>query len=761
LQRLLRRTLALPVQVDDATLSAALIDLVGGSAPDLLPWLPLIGIVAGVDIPATPEVDRLDPGVRRAKAESATSELLGKLLSSPTVLVLNDVHFMDEATLGLVRRLATDAKDRPWLIITTRRPTVDSPADPAPHVQTLELSPLEPASAEHLLAAATQEAPLPAHQLRRLTERAGGNPLFLTRLVRAALSGADLDALPDSLEGMIAAQIDRLPSPRRRWLRAASVLGMVVDPTWLEAMLAGSDLADQTWSGLEDFISMHLDSRLRFTHHLIRLTAYEGLPYRRRTELHARAADILEAALGRRTGQYATLLSLHCLHGGRYAAAWRYSRTAGDQARAQYAPSEAAECYRRALTAAKSVPDLDPMQVADVYAALAEVSMDLGEMPQAENALRQARRFARTDATRLARLQLTTARHRQHVGKHRDALRWVARGRATLARSEDPVAQRVRVELAERGALIRYDQGAYRAAMTWAARAVDEARSVGDEDLEARALGVLVGQAALAGMPVDESKAQESLDRYERAGDLRGKARTSNALGVWAYFAGRWDEAVGYYAEAERASAQIGREFDAAAAAANRAEVLIQQGRTEEAGAVLEPAVRTLLAANATSFLAFTVGLSGRVALARGDYAAAMDKLAEARAMCLEMGETGEAIALEAHCAQVYLRAGEIDQALRQVEETAERASGAGQGAVAAAHLHRVRGEALLARGQRDQGAQELRAALEVAREHDTSYEVEASLRALLECQVAASPAEAGAWRAEREALAVRLGIIG
>jgi class 3 adenylate cyclase/tetratricopeptide (TPR) repeat protein len=759
MHRMLRRALALPVDVEDTVVAASISDLVHGSAPHLRKWLPLIAITAGVDVPSTPDVDRLDPEMRRRWLESVTSELLGRLLNRPVIMVLNDTHFMDEATLALVRRLAADAVERPWLLIVTRRPGTEAPVEAGAQVTTIELTPLEPAAANDLLLAATEKMGLTGHRRRELVARAGGNPLFLTRLVAAAAAGEDLDALPDSLEGMIAAQIDRLPAAQRRWLRAASVLGMVIEPAWLEAMLAGTDLESHQPSGLDEFITMHLDSRLHFAHHLVRLTAYEGLPYRRRTELHARAAQIIEAALGERRDSSAALLSQHCLNGGRYVEAWRYSRLAGDQARTQYALTEAAACYRSALSAAKHVPDVSPVQVADVYEALAEVRLDLGEMAEAEQALRQARLRAGGDAIRLARLRLRTARHREHIGKRTDALRWIARGRAILAEAADPAALSMRAELAELCSTIHHDQGSYRPAKVWAQRAVAEARAAGDTAMEARSLGVLIGQSALAGDTVDEGGAKHALELYERSGDLRGKARLLNALGVWAYFAGRWDEAVGFYGQAEQTSLQIGRDFDAAAVAANQAEVLIQQGRTEAAERALGPAIRTLVDANATTFLGFALALSGRVALNQGRFEKAMDHFAEARGISVEMEEIGEALAVDAHIAECLLRSGDPAAALSHARDAAARAAKARLSAAVGPHLHRVRGEAQIALGNHAEGAVELRAALTQARAHDTSYEIEASLRALLHLGIARSAQEAEQWDAERSQLARTLGI--
>ena len=277
------------------------------------------------------------------------------------------------------------------------------------------------------------------------------------------------------------------------------------------------------------------------------------------------------------------------------------------------------------------MPTLSDAQISDIHEALAEVSMDLGEMPAAEQALRIARLGARTDAARLARLCLTTARQRNHVGDHAGALRWAARGRSLLRGAEHDGSARLRAELAETSAQTRYDEGSYAAAFRWANEAVVAARATDDNVLKARTLAFLIGQTAMAGRPVDESHLRQA-DQLLGEADLRGTLRIANALGVWAYFAGRWDDALAYYERAGQASVRIGRDYDTAGVAANRAEVLIQQGRIEEADKVLGPGIRALLAATAKNLLPFTVTLWGRIALARGQFAEAMDKFGEARA---------------------------------------------------------------------------------------------------------------------------------
>ncbi|MFN2626458.1 MAG: hypothetical protein ABR520_10295, partial [Mycobacteriales bacterium] len=410
---------------DRAAVAREVVARVAKLAPEMAPWLPLVGAVFDVELPSTPEVDALDGQFRRSRLQQVVADVLAALLPGATLLVFDDVHLLDDESGELLRRLVTDLAARAWVVLATRHEAGDewSHSEIAPVVR-LPVTPLDNAAVNKMLDAATADLPLPPHELVTLAARAEGNPLFLRELVAATQQTGTADGLPDSVEGMIAAQIDRLAPAERSQLRAAAVLGLRFERTAAEAMLGAESgrLGRGGWARLSRFVTPDGPGVLRFQHVLMRDTAYEGLSYRRRQALHARVAESLAAAARDEVETQAELLSLHYFCAGRYAEAWRFSRMAGDRAAARYANTEAAEFYRRAVDAARQLSDVSPREVAAVYESLGLTHYHLGEFAKAGVAFREARRRVRDDAVALARLRLRSAVICERAGSYGEAL---------------------------------------------------------------------------------------------------------------------------------------------------------------------------------------------------------------------------------------------------------------------------------------------------------------------------------------------------
>ena len=314
-RRLLHRVLGTSSAMDPNTVAKCLQDCVVASAPELAPWASLLGVVLDVTLPASPEVAELEKQHRAERVPELVADLLERMVPIPAAFVVEDAHLADPASAEVLAAMGRRTQQQPWLLLVTRedRPTGWVPAA----TQRIELGPLDVASSTELAEMATPDRPLPPAIAEALAARAGGHPLLLRELARAVARGEDPDELPSTVEELAASQIDRLPPAQRSLLRRAAVLGDEFDEDLFLRMAgdqAAGQSADQLLAGLEGLI-VATDGQLRFRHPLLREVAYAGLPYRRRRELHALAAEIIEAATSAPADRRPEILALSLLRG--------------------------------------------------------------------------------------------------------------------------------------------------------------------------------------------------------------------------------------------------------------------------------------------------------------------------------------------------------------------------------------------------------------------------------------------------------------
>ena len=142
------------------------------------------------------------------------------------LVTIEDVHWMDDASAALLRACCRGSRrGRGCRGHPPRRGRPGSSRPEGERSATLRPEPLTEVARKALLEAASEDAPLRPHELDVLAERSGGNPLFLRELLRAARAAGGVGDLPSSVDGIVTAQIDRLPPADLRLLRYAAVLG--------------------------------------------------------------------------------------------------------------------------------------------------------------------------------------------------------------------------------------------------------------------------------------------------------------------------------------------------------------------------------------------------------------------------------------------------------------------------------------------------------------------------------------------------------
>ena len=718
--------------LDTGPATDRLASVVAERAPSVEPWLSLIGLALDLDIAPSKETALLGDEFRRPRLEEAVDELLSQVLTEPVIILIEDAHWMDDASRDLLLHLAKAVQSRPWLICMTRHPSGQGFVAPdGIGALQLELQPLDDTEATALIAAAAREAPLLPHQTRAVARRAQGNPLFLMELVHALQLGEDVEELPRNIEGLIHARIDRLPPRDRTALRHLSVLG-----TGFALRHAGTVLEEwgashprQVVVRLDEFLTIDAEDWCQFGNSLIREVAYAGLPYRSRRELHARVAESVLAS-PEDSEEHAALLSIHFFHAGRWREAWEHSRIAGDGAKRRYANVESATFYERALTAARRLPEIASADVAAVAEALGVVHDLSGRYTEAGRAFRSARRLV-TDPLAEARLRLKEAWIEEKRGRYSQALRWLTMGHEAIAELPGSAAEAMRAQLSVWRSAMRLLQGQLEDAVAWAERAIAEAERAGDRDALAHALYLHDAAGVYLGHSVDESFSRRALAIYEELGDLSGQAIVANNLAGFAYFAGRWSDAARLYETSREARLRAGDPVEAVRAGAGIGEILCDQGDLAGAREVLDEALAVWRAARYPFGIAFVVSQLGRVASRGGAFAAADTHYAEARTIYSELKARSDILETETRIAENLIYQGQPARAAETIATARARAAEIGGDLVQGIRLHLLAGYALVQQGNLAAARQEFETGLEAARARGASYEVALSLEAL------------------------------
>ncbi len=686
-------------------MAAALQSSVEQLVPEHLDLLALVGDVVDVVVPPSAEVDAILPRYRPDRTADVIVDLLTAAHPGALAITVGDVHWADAASGRLVARMAREATQRPWAVVVMRREddggggagadeaggadhaagdqaaTGDGTASieellaGLDHVDRLRLDPLDEATTRALVVAGTEAAPLRPHEIDQIVARSSGNPLFVLELIRAIQELGSLDAVPTSLQGAMAAQVDALDPFAKRVLSYASVLGRSFRRTVLTELLRaeGVHLDGATLERLGRFLEPDGPQRWRFRTGLVRDVAYDGLGYRLRSRLHLGAGEAVER-LSTDPSADADVLSLHFAEGGDHRRAYRYASIAAERAERAFATANAAAQLQRALEAARRLPDLPRREIRSLWIRLGDVRDQAGLLDGALDAYRQAARIG-ADPLDEAELGLRRARVRERAGAFPAALREATRVRRLLDGAPDDVAGSARARAAAFSAVVRQRQERAVAALRLATAAALEAERCGDRSALARASGVIAWAGLVLGRDDSIEHTRRALELFEEVGDLVGQAHMANNLGGYTFFEGDWDETLEWYARCEEACRRTGNVTDAALTNANTGEVLVNQGRLDEAEPLLRDAARVLRVSGHLWGATFAEMHLGRLLVARGDLVRAEALLRGCVDENAAMGSSASAYEASLHLGACLVASGRPQEALELVASWSARAT--------------------------------------------------------------------------------------
>lgn len=316
----------------------------------------------------------------------------------PLLIILEDVHWLDNESTFLLEKLLARIPDFPLVLALTGREPLAIEG-----MRFMQLGGLS-----HEVIAQVAQRVFGAHALDAslatwMSQQANGNPLYAQELCQALQQNdatfldretgevrwtRQAPTLPLSLHELMLARLDELPLTQQEILKRAAVIGVAFDYEVLRVLCDQSLSESELDIGLErtiraGFLVETQAKSYRFHHPLMQEAIYATLSFSQRQSWHAQAGNWL---IEHQLEQALELISYHCLRGDDERKAAHYSRRAGDRAREQEAYAGALTYYEQVLQL-QEAPTEEKQQAAE---SLGDVLMILREYPRAETAYHQA-----------------------------------------------------------------------------------------------------------------------------------------------------------------------------------------------------------------------------------------------------------------------------------------------------------------------------------------------------------------------------------
>ncbi|MEP6720089.1 MAG: adenylate/guanylate cyclase domain-containing protein [Variovorax sp.] len=512
----------------------------------------------------------LDPEQLKQQIFAAVYAVVERRLQQGAVMmIVEDLHWTDAASLELLHFLLERLRERPFMLLVTQRPApaLEAWAEAAAAQNVLRLEPLSARCSEAMLDAlfGSSQSALPAALRRRIVEHAGGNPLFLEEMARALIADGLLSRqaegwicspratavqVPSTIHGLLLGRIDRLPASARLALREAAVIGPLFAEALLRTVASAAPALSEALDGLVDagllaVVPASDGRQFRFRHGLFQEVAYQSLLLRRRTELHTRIGQALEAQCGGAPRQLEALQALahHFRLGADKARGAHYLVAAGDWARGAYANADAIRDYQLALDTLEACDGTHDQRL-DVRERLGDVLAPAGRIAEATRHLGAAREGRSHSGERVAEVRLLRklSALRWESGERAEAEQCLATGLALMDHAAPHIE---RAWLYQKMGELRFRSADNHGALDWTGRALAhlealEAQQPADEEERrnlraAVALALNIQGVALARLDrLDEAVARlERSVAVARAVDLpQAECRALSNLGV-------------------------------------------------------------------------------------------------------------------------------------------------------------------------------------------------------------------------------------
>jgi class 3 adenylate cyclase/predicted ATPase len=677
--------------------------------------------------------------------------------STPLVLLLEDIHWLDQASLTFLEHVMSLVNRVPLMLLLVYRPERakacwqihEKAAREFAHCTTqITLRPLAADSSQQLLSNLAGIDRWPPAVRELILSRTEGNPLYLEEVLRALIEdgvmvraeegqwqiAGDFSSfkVPDTLQGVMMARLDRMEEPHRWTARIASVMGRVFPfdvLTYVQEADGGQ--INQHLTALQQHEIVQETQRVpelvyTFKHAMMQEVCYRSLLTRTRHQYHRRVAEYLESRQpsgGREAeGNYA-VIAHHAFAGQDWPRALHYQLLAGQQAQRLFANQDAIGHFEKAL---QSAENLDQGETAvhrqTIHTALGELLTVTSQYDEALEHLNQALSLATAsgDEEGQARVCQWLARLHERRGEYASTLEWVQQGLDALQGQETPEA----AELLLVAGLIHTRQGNYDDALEQCQKGLGIAQGLNELSALARGYNLLGHVTRLLGMsPMAIEHFEQAFELHQRTGDLHGQATSRNQIANACFGVGRWQEAEQHYREAREIFDRMGDVYNCAFVDNNLGGIALNQGRLDEALAFYQEGLQTLERIGGSSYVlgVFQMNL-GATFIRQGEIETARQHLSAGQEY-FEQAQVRDFLPeMHRYFAEAALQANELAEAEAQGQKAlglAQELSMRGEEGMSL----RVLGEIDVAQGQLDQAESHLSESVSLLEEVADEYE--------------------------------------
>lgn len=638
-------------------------------------------------------VNDLDPQVRQKQIFWAAREFFtAKARSKPTIMVIDDLHWADEASLSMLENLIEISVHAPIMFVFMFRPKRDKgcwrlrgKAEGSFHHRytELELDSLDDKQTIVLMENLLPGAKFSTRVKQVILEKSAGNPFYVAEIARSLIDNEtvravdngrwEMDdsiddiAIPDTLQGAIMARIDRLTEDARQALQMASVIGRRFQ---LEVMqhLAETKFEVETWLSQLEQNNLILPAAVsshrfyEFLDALVQEVAYDNLLTERKQVFHRGVGETLEQMLAGQLEQECELLAYHFRNSDDHVKAIKYLEMAGRKAQAEFANETALHDFTDLLTLLPN-DEANWQRRYDVLSARQKVYGLLGMQEARDTDLQEMLRLAisHRDESRRSDVLNGMADMFQWTGRYDRAESLAKEALELKTRLNDPAGRAV--ALHQLGVL-EYIRGNYENAVTPLAQAVELRRDLGDHEGEAWSemyLGMIDyahGHYAEAVMHHEFAKglAEARQDMFQVGIHMTNLARVYLRLGDYEQALEQFQRS---FEMKKRVGDRIGQGFNLY----NIGLSYYSLGNLEEARLAFEQSLELRREINDERGIGYSLHGLGLAALSEEQFEKAGEYFTQAYAIALQLGLRAETITYQSYLGQAHLALGQLEEA--------------------------------------------------------------------------------------------------